>query len=137
VNSLDHKKLFWLEKKQTPRIKLKRVYDKPLKSDGYRVLVDRLWPRGLSKEKAALNEWAKDLAPTNRLRNWFDHDPDLWEAFSKKYKIELNKNEFFDEFFERLSHEKRVTLLFATKHDQLTHAIILKEVMESRYINDV
>lgn len=124
-----------MKKKQTPQIKLKRVYDKPLKSDGYRVLVDRLWPRGLSKEKAALSEWAKDLAPTDRLRNWFDHDPDLWTAFSKKYRIELNRNELFDDFFERLSHRKHVTILYGTKYDQLTHAIILKQLIEERFVN--
>lgn len=122
-----------MKEKQTPQIKLKRVYDKPLKSDGYRVLVDRLWPRGLSKEKGALSEWAKEIAPTHHLRSWFDHDPDLWEAFNKKYKIELNKNDSFNDFVERLSSKKCVTLLYATKYDQLTHAITLKELLEAVY----
>lgn len=132
VNSPQHKHSH-LKKKQTPQIKLKRVYDKPLKADGYRVLVDRLWPRGLSKEKAALGEWAKELAPTDRLRHWFDHDPDLWEAFSKKYRIELSKNELLHDYIERFGNEKLVTLLYATKYDQLTHAIILKEFLEYSY----
>lgn len=132
VNILDHKDCS-VKKQHTPQIKLKRVYDKPLRSDGYRVLVDRLWPRGLSKEKAALNEWAKDLAPTDRLRNWFDHDPDLWDAFSKKYRNELKKNELLDDFIERLSTQKQVTLLYGTKYNQLTHAIILKELIERSY----
>jgi uncharacterized protein YeaO (DUF488 family) len=122
-----------LKKKQTPQIKLKRVYDRPSKSDGYRVLVDRLWPRGLTKEKAGLNEWAKEVAPTDRLRNWFDHDPDLWEAFNKKYKIELNKNDSFNDFVERLSSERCITLVYATMYDQLTHAITLKELLEGIY----
>lgn len=126
-----------LKKKETPQIKLKRVYEKPLKSDGYRVLVDRLWPRGLSKEKAALSEWAKELAPSNRLRHWFDHDPDLWEAFNKKYRVELNKNESFDDYVERLRKHKLVTLLYGTKYDQLTHAIILKELIEDKYANEI
>jgi uncharacterized protein YeaO (DUF488 family) len=126
-----------LKKKEIPHIKLKRVYDKPLKSDGYRVLVDRLWPRGLSKEKAALNEWSKELAPTHRLRNWFDHDPDLWEAFSTKYKIELNNNDLFNDFVERLICKRCVTLLYATTNDQLTHAIVLKEVIEDLCIKKI
>lgn len=124
-----------MKKKETPQIKLKRVYDKPLKSDGYRVLVDRLWPRGLSKEKAALGEWAKELAPTDRLRHWFDHDPHLWEAFNKKYKIELNKNNALNDVVERLKSKKIITLLYATKYDQLTHALILKELLEASMLN--
>lgn len=122
-----------MRKQQIPEIKLKRVYDRPLKSDGYRILVDRLWPRGLRKEKAALDEWTKDLAPTGRLRNWFDHDPHYWQQFKRKYKAELKQNALLEDFVEKLSDKKKITLVYTTRYDQLTHAIILKEVLEARY----
>jgi uncharacterized protein YeaO (DUF488 family) len=111
-------------------IKLKRAYDKPLKSDGFRILVDRLWPRGLSKEDAAIDEWAKELAPTDRLRNWFDHDPDYWDQFQRKYKTELKQNPALEVFLEKHGHRKKISLIYSTKYDYLTHAIILKEVLE-------
>jgi len=125
-----------LKRQQVPEIKLKRVYDKPLKSDGYRILVDRLWPRGLKKENAMLDEWIKDLAPTDRLRNWFDHDADYWQEFKKKYKTELKQNQLFDDFLEKLATKKHITLLYATRYNHLTHAIILKEIMEAHYAGE-
>lgn len=114
-------------------IKKKRVYDKPLKADGYRILVDRLWPRGLTKEEAAIDEWAKELAPTTDLRNWFDHDPYRWEEFQKKYKAELKKNIVLDDFLERCRTRKHITLVYATKYDKLTHALVLQELLENKY----
>lgn len=72
-------------------IKSKRVYEKPSRNDGYRILVDRLWPRGLSKEDAKVNEWLKEIAPSDELRKWFMHDPKKWESFQKKYQRELEK----------------------------------------------
>ena len=113
-------------------IKIKRVYDKPLKADGYRILVDRLWPRGLTKEAAALDEWAKELAPTTGLRNWFDHDPDYWEEFQRKYKAELKQSSALDDFIERHKSRKNLTLVYATKYDKLTHALVLQKILESR-----
>lgn len=113
-------------------IKIKRVYDKPLKSDGYRILVDRLWPRNLTKEAAALDEWAKELAPTAELRNWFDHDPDYWDEFQRKYKAELKKNMALPDFMERHKDRKHITLVYATKYDKLTHALVLQELLENR-----
>jgi uncharacterized protein YeaO (DUF488 family) len=115
-------------KTSTPIIKVKRVYDRPSKSDGYRILIDRLWPRGLKKEDAFLDEWAKELAPSDRLRNWFDHDPYYWEQFKRKYKTELKQNILVPEFVDRHKNRKVITLLYATRYDKLTHAIIVKEL---------
>src|SRR5687768_8460135 len=95
-----------------PIIKIKRAYDKPLKRDGYRILVDRLWPRGIAKEVAAIDEWAKELAPSNFLRNWFDHDPHYWEQFWKKYSGELKENELIYEFLARHKNKKVITLIY-------------------------
>jgi len=116
-----------------PLVKIKRVYDAPSKSDGYRILTDRLWPRGLKKEDANMDEWAKELAPSDRLRNWFDHDPYYWEQFKRKYLAELRLNTLVPEFIDRHKHRKMITLLYATKYDKLTHAIIIKEFMENIY----
>lgn len=79
-----------------PLIEIKRAYDKPLKKDGFRVLVDRLWPGGVLKDEAAIDEWAKDLAPSSSLRRWFGHDPYLWAGFQKQYIAELKKNKSVD-----------------------------------------
>ena len=73
-------------------LKIKRVYEKPEKEDGKRILVDRLWPRGLTKEKASIDLWLKDIAPSTELRKWFGHDPDKWKEFRKRYHQELKKN---------------------------------------------
>ena len=113
-----------------PLIKIKRAYDKPAKEDGIRILVDRLWPRGLTKEEAAIKEWAKTLAPTTELREWFGHDPALWPEFQKKYKAELKKNEAIQAFLEEYREEKMLTLIYATKDEQHNHAIVLQQVLE-------
>ena len=73
-------------------IKIKRVYEKPDKTDGFRILVDRLWPRGLTKEKAAADLWLKEIAPSTELRKWFNHEPEKWKEFIKKYQLELKEN---------------------------------------------
>ena len=116
-----------------PIIRIKRVYYRPLKSDGCRILVDRFWPRGLKKEDAVFEEWAKELAPSERLKNWFDKDPFYWQPFRKKYQIELSQNERINDFLERYKEKKVITLLYATSYDKLTHAIVLKEFLENRY----
>ena len=116
-----------------PAIKIKRVYDKPADDDGYRILVDRLWPRGLTKQKAAIDEWAKELAPSSQLRNWFDHDPFYWEGFKEKYKDELKQNQELDSFIKKHKDKKSICLVYGTRYDKLTHAIILKEILERKY----
>lgn len=108
-------------------IKLKRIYEEASKNDGYRILVDRLWPRGISKEKAKLDLWLKDIAPSDALRKWFGHAPDKWMEFQKKYKAELAKNKkIFEQLEEIIKNKKNVTLLYAAKDEKRNQAVILK-----------
>ncbi len=98
-------------------IKIKRVYEQPDKNDGRRILVDRLWPRGLTKEKAGVDVWLKDIAPSTELRKWFGHDPDRWEEFTERYRAELaeaSKMGILRDIAER-ADEENVTLLFGAK----------------------
>lgn len=111
-------------------IKIKRVYNDPEDSDGYRILIDRIWPRGLSKEDAKLDDWNKDLAPSTKLRKWFDHDPDKFEIFSEKYKKELeNSNEDLKKLIEK-AQDNTVTLLYGAKDTEHNQAVVLKQVIE-------
>lgn len=112
-------------------IVLKRAYEKALPEDGYRVLIDRLWPRGISKEKVHLDEWNKDLAPSTSLREWFDHDPVKWNEFSKKYYDELEKNNFGPAFLDRLKNQQKITLLYGAKDEEHCHPLILKKYLDS------
>ena len=108
-------------------IKLKRVYEKPDEKDGFRILVDRLWPRGLTKEKADVDLWLKDIAPTTELRKWFNHDPEKWTDFQKKYLKELKENkEAVSKLKEHLK-KGAVTLLFAAKDEAHNEALVLKD----------
>ena len=111
-------------------IKLKRIYEKPEKSDGLRILVDRLWPRGMSKEKAAVDLWLKDIAPSNTLRKWFKHDPKKWLAFQRKYKAAIMTNkEAFIQLKEIIKKRKNVTLLYAAKDEQHNEAVVIKDLL--------
>jgi len=116
-----------------PTIAIKRAYDKPSKADGRRILVDQLWPRGLTKDAAAIDEWAKELAPTPELRKWFGHKPELWQEFQKKYLVELKKNNAVIPFIENHKKDKLLTLLYAGKDEEHTHALILQEFLERLY----
>lgn len=112
-------------------IKIKRIYDPASPKDGKRILVDRLWPRGIKKDEAKIDEWLKDIAPSNELRQWFSHDPSKWEEFKKKYKKELkNKPEIL-----KMTKEKAkistITLLFAAKDMGHNNAVVLKEILET------
>jgi uncharacterized protein YeaO (DUF488 family) len=110
-------------------IRTKRIYDEPDKSDGFRVLVDRLWPRGLSRDRAKVDLWLKDIAPSNELREWFSHDPDKWPEFRKRYKEELKgRRELVDQLREE-SKKGKVTLLFAAKDTEHNNAVVLKELL--------
>lgn len=112
-------------------IQLKRIYEDPVEDDGYRVLVDRLWPRGVSKEEARLGEWCKDIAPSPELRKWFDHDPEKFETFAKRYKTELaNRQEVVESLLDIVG-QQRLTLLYAAKDEEHNHAIVLKEFLNS------
>lgn len=113
-------------------IRLKRVYEQPAKDDGYRVLVDRLWPRGITKDEAKIDLWLKDIAPTHELRKWFDHDPKKWAEFQSRYVRELeNRSEVLAQLVSKVK-KGRVTLLFAAKDEHLNNAAVLKEYLEKR-----
>ncbi len=111
----------------------KRVYEKPARADGYRVLVDRLWPRGLSKSRAALDAWLRDLAPSNELRHWFHAHPENWLTFRKRYLKELaapEAAEALDELYRLARRKKNLTLLFASRNEPHNNAVVLKELLE-------
>ena len=113
-------------------IKLKRVYAKPIKDDGFRILVDRLWPRGIAKEKARVDLWLKDIAPSTELRTWFGHDPAKWEDFQKCYKQELMQNKTVLENLRRIIKEQnKVTLVFAASDENHNNAVVLRTFLAS------
>ncbi len=120
-----------LPKARKPVIRTKRIYDAPSRNDGYRALVDRLWPRGINKEKACIDIWLRDSAPSDELRRWFNHDPQKWGDFKKRYFAELEtKQGILDPVIERL--EEGVTLLFGAKDEQHNNAVALKEYLEKK-----
>jgi uncharacterized protein YeaO (DUF488 family) len=111
-------------------INIKRVYDDKSQDDGYRVFIDRLWPRGVKKEDAHFDEWLKDLAPSTELRKWFDHDPDRFDEFRKRYKKELQEHkDDLDKLRKRAKTEK-ITLLYAAKDREMNNAVVVKEILE-------
>lgn len=111
-------------------IQLKRIYEDPVEGDGYRVLVDRLWPRGVSKEEARLDGWLKEIAPSTELRKWFDHEPKKFDEFSKRYKGELTQKEEVVDHVLNIAEGQKVTLLYAAKDEVHNHAIVLKEFLD-------
>jgi uncharacterized protein YeaO (DUF488 family) len=106
-------------------VKIKRIYDEPAADDGYRVLVDRLWPRGVSKERAALDEWMKDVAPSPDLRTWFGHKPERFAEFSARYESELQTNAAAKKLGELIKQHDNVTLLYAAHDPKVNHALVL------------
>ena len=111
-------------------LSIKRIYDPASPDDGKRILIDRLWPRGLKKEDAKLDEWLKDIAPSDELRKWFAHDPKKWKEFKERYKKELKDK---DEILARLKKEMRqgdVTLLYSARDEEHNNAIALKEMLK-------
>ena len=114
-------------------VAIKRVYEPVSGADGSRVLVDRLWPRGLTKERAAVDEWLRDLAPSDELRRWYHARPDEWQTFRKKYLQELGKPESqagLGRLYELAHQKKRLTLLFASKNETRNNALVLKELLD-------
>ena len=114
-------------------VSVKRVYEKPNRADGARVLVDRLWPRGLTKTAASLEAWLKNLAPSDELRQWFHARPEAWQAFRKKYLKELSRPETAEELGElyRLANmRKRLTLVFASTNTERNNAVVLKDLLD-------
>jgi uncharacterized protein YeaO (DUF488 family) len=115
------------------RVNVKRVYAKPERGDGYRVLVDRLWPRGLKKSAAELDRWLRDLAPSDELRLWFHARMDRWLAFRKRYLKELalpQAAEALEELYRLANQRKNLTLLFASKDEHHNNAVVLKDLLE-------
>ncbi|HWQ49877.1 MAG TPA: DUF488 domain-containing protein [Methanosarcina sp.] len=113
-------------------IRVKRVYKQPSDQDGFRILVDRLWPRGLKKSEARLDLWIKEIAPEDRLRKWFSHDPEKWEEFRKCYLKELEQKEEYIQKLLGKARESDLTLLYAAKDEIFNNATVLKEYLESR-----
>lgn len=107
-------------------IKLKRIYEPAARGDGYRLLVDRVWPRGVAKEAAHLDEWLPDIAPSQKLRRWYAHDPKRWEKFCREYFAELNGKPELVDRLRRMSKRKTVTLLFGARETVLNNAAALK-----------
>lgn len=121
-----------MTRRRSINIKVKRVYEPPARSDGCRILVDRIWPRGLSKQTAKLDAWIKEVAPSAELRKWFGHDPSKWAAFKHKYFRELDQQE---SVAQRLLNEcsgHTVTLLFAAKDGDHNNAVALKEYLDEQ-----
>ncbi len=114
-------------------IQIKRIYEDASKNDGFRVLVDRVWPRGVSKENAKLDEWMKEIAPSTELRKWFDHKEERFDEFSKKYKIEINAHPDLVERLLEKAKEKRLTLLYGAKDETHNQAVVLKVYLEKHH----
>ncbi len=112
------------------RIRLKRVYLPPTRNDGIRILVERLWPRGLTKAAAKIDLWLKDAAPSSELRQWFHHDPDLWSEFKTRYFAELRTRPAALTPLLKLEYATTVTFLFAAREEQFNNAVALKEYLE-------
>lgn len=110
-------------------IELKRVYEPKGATDGLRILVDRLWPRGLSKEQAAVDRWLRDLAPSTELRRWFGHDPARWDEFRRRYVGELQEHGDLLEEVRSLARRGRVTLLYAARDEAHNDAVALRELL--------
>jgi uncharacterized protein YeaO (DUF488 family) len=113
-------------------IKLKRVYDEPSGDDGLRILVERLWPRGLTKERAAVELWLKDIAPSAELRKWFAHDPAKWAEFQRRYRAELRRNKDAVKQLKEKSKAGTVTFLYAARDEERNSAVVLRRVVEHR-----
>jgi uncharacterized protein YeaO (DUF488 family) len=108
-------------------IKIKRVYEQPDKDDGRRILVDRLWPRGLTKEKASVDLWLKDIAPSTELRKWYGHDPDKWEEFKERYLSELKGNSEQIWLLKQEMEKGVVTLVYGAKDEEHNEAVVIQE----------
>ena len=113
-------------------ILIKRIYEPAELGDGFRILVDRLWPRGITKEKARIDLWLRDIAPSDNLRKWFNHQLEHWDEFKQKYFKELVTKKELVDIIQKRSEEETVTLLYSAKSEILNNAVALKEYVESR-----
>ena len=116
-----------------PMVRVRRVYEEPDARDGARVLVDRVWPRGLTKAKAALDEWCKDIAPSTELRKWYNHDPDRFEDFGRRYRTELKDTQRADALahLRGIAKNRQLTLLTATREPGISEAAVLADLLRS------
>lgn len=114
------------------RIRIKRVYEAPDDADGTRILVDRLWPRGLTKEKAKVDLWLKEIAPSSELRKWFSHDPAKWTEFQHRYLAELKSRSEQIALLKQEAARGRVTLLFGAKDEEHNEAVVLEKLLQSK-----
>lgn len=114
-------------------ILIKRIYDEPTASDGYRVLVDRLWPRGVSKERAKLDEWLKDIAPSPELRTWFGHKPERFKEFKTRYESELAANPALEQLKAIIRDHESVTLLYAAHDPAINHVQVLAAYLKNKH----
>ncbi|MBS1813620.1 MAG: DUF488 domain-containing protein [Acidobacteria bacterium] len=115
-------------------IQIKRAYEAPSKSDGFRVLVDRLWPRGISKEDLSIKMWAKSIAPSSELRKWFNHDPSRWSEFSKRYRHELKSADArhaMEDVLQAAQGSSSITLVYGAKDTEHNQAVVLQSVLHS------
>lgn len=110
-------------------LRLKRAYEPASPDDGARILIDRLWPRGLSKEKASLDEWIKEIAPSTELRQWFGHDPERWPEFQRRYRAELRQHSQELDRIRALAKKQTVTLIYSAHDEEHNDAIVLKDVL--------
>ena len=114
-------------------LKVKRIYDPASEDDGYRVLIDRLWPRGVSKENANIDLWMKEIAPSTELRKWFHHDLDKWEEFQQRYTVELsNKKDLIDQLLKLKEEYKSITFIYSAKDREKNQAMVLIEVLRKQ-----
>lgn len=110
-------------------VKIKRVYDSAAKADGHRVLVDRVWPRGIKKADANVDEWLKDVGPSTDLRKWFGHDPERFDEFATRYKAELKGSDQFDALRQLAKDHTSLTLVYSAKDEQHNQAVVLKQLL--------
>jgi uncharacterized protein YeaO (DUF488 family) len=110
-------------------VKLKRAYEQPETEDGVRILVDRLWPRGVKKEDAAIDEWMKELAPSTELRKWFGHDPDRWEEFRERYAKEVNGHPDQLKQLRALARKGAITLVYSAHDEEHNNAVALRDII--------
>lgn len=114
------------------RVWIRRAYEEPTSNDGYRVLVDRMWPRGVSREDLAIDDWVKSIAPSDELRKWFDHDPDRWDGFKDRYRSELDQHDEELQDLVARAREGRITLVYGARDTEHNNALVLAEVIEQR-----
>ncbi len=113
------------------KINIKRIYEKYSANDGFRILVDRLWPRGIKKEKAKIDLWLREIASSDKLRKWFSHYSSKWQEFKKRYKKEIKENKkIFKKLKEIIKNKKKANLLYSAKDKKYNNAVVLKEILQ-------